>query len=66
MNKPLETLSIILPMEKKMPTGKFFHPEHLSLVTRKGVFPYDYVDSTEKLYERDLPPQVSFYNRLNE
>jgi hypothetical protein len=66
MNKPLETLSKILPMEKKVLTGKFSQLEYLSLVTRKGVFPYDYVDSVEKLYERVLPLQASFYNRLNE
>jgi hypothetical protein len=33
MNKPLETLSKILLMEKNVLTGKFFQPEHLSLIT---------------------------------
>ena len=32
---------------------------------RKGVFPYDYFDSLEKLTETKLPPIEEFYSRLN-
>ena len=32
---------------------------------RKGVFPYEYVDSWEKFNETALPPKKDFYNNLN-
>ena len=33
---------------------------------RKGVYPYDYVDSVDKLVETALPPNEAFYSRLND
>ena len=33
---------------------------------RKGVYPYDYVDSVDKLKETALPPKEAFYSQLNE
>jgi hypothetical protein len=39
--------------------------EKLTLLTRKGVFPYDYVNSEERLRETELPPRTAFYNRLH-
>ena len=44
---------------------KFFHDEQFDLVRRKGVFPYDYVNSITKLSETKLPPQEEFYSELN-
>ena len=35
-----------------------------SLLTRKGVYPYDYVTSIEKLQETKLPPKEAFYSLL--
>ena len=37
-----------------------------SLLTRKGVYPYDYVSSLEKLSETQLPPKEEFYSKLND
>ena len=37
-----------------------------SLLTRKGVYPYDYVSSLEKLSETNLPPPEKFYSYLND
>ena len=37
-----------------------------SLLTRKGVYPYDYVSSIEKLSETQLPPKEGFYSNLND
>ncbi|RLU21807.1 hypothetical protein DMN91_006183 [Ooceraea biroi] len=34
------------------------------LLTRKGVFPYEYVDSVERLHETRLPPCESFHSSL--
>ena len=37
-----------------------------SLLTRKGVYPYDYVTSIDKLKETKLPPKEAFYSKLND
>ncbi|CAG2246902.1 unnamed protein product [Mytilus edulis] len=44
----------------------FPNPEHFSMLLRKGVFPYDYVDEESKLEERSLPSKENFYSRLSE
>ena len=36
------------------------------LLTRKGVYPYDYVSSLDKLSETQLPPKEEFYSQLND
>ena len=44
----------------------FKDPNALDLLTRKGVYPYDYVSSIEKLSEKQLPPKEEFYSKLND
>ena len=39
--------------------------EKTPLCLRKGVYPYDYVGSPEKLSETQLPPKSAFYSKLN-
>ena len=36
------------------------------LVTRKGVYPYDYIDSFDKFNATSLPSKQSFYNHLKD
>ena len=38
----------------------------MKLLCRKGVYPYDYMDSVERFKERQLPAPSNFYNRLND
>ena len=44
----------------------FTDPAKQDLLLRKGVFPYDYVDSPERLLETQLPTAAEFYSLLNE
>ena len=44
----------------------YYSDEKFNLLTRKGVYPYEYMDSFEKLKETKLPPKEAFYSRLNE
>ena len=46
-------------------TEKYFGDGNSNLMTRKGVFCYDYIDCWEKLEEPVLPPRSAFFNRLH-
>ena len=35
-------------------------------MTRKGVYPYEYMDSVERFQEPQLPPKEAFYSSLTE
>ena len=45
---------------------KHVFKKNTELLTRKGVYPYDYVSSLDKLSETHLPPKEEFYSRLND
>ena len=38
---------------------------NFDMLLRKGVFPYDWINSLEKLDETKLPPKEAFYSKLN-
>ncbi|XP_011858631.1 PREDICTED: uncharacterized protein LOC105556165 [Vollenhovia emeryi] len=38
--------------------------DDFEVLTRKGVFPYAYVDSVDRLRETELPPREAFYSSL--
>ena len=40
--------------------------EKTPLISRKGVYPYDWMNSFVKFSEEKLPPKEKFFNRLNE
>lgn len=42
----------------------FSNPNEFDLVKRKGVFPYEYVNSFQRLKETQLPPIEEFYSQL--
>ena len=39
--------------------NKFF------LLLRKGIYPYEYIDSQKKFNEKKIPPKEAFYRELN-
>ena len=43
-----------------------YNEEQTSLLRQKGVFPYEYVDSFERLAETKLPPKEAFYSKLTD
>jgi hypothetical protein len=45
---------------------KHTEADKVSLLLRKGVYPYDYMDSVEKFDKETLPPQECFYSVLND
>ena len=69
MASKLSTLAdnLITPeFEKFRETAKHFFTEDMQLVTRKGVYPYEYTDSWNKLEETNLPEKSDFYSTLTE
>ena len=45
---------------------KAAYPQNIDLLTRKGVYPCDYVSSIEALTETQLPSKQEFYSKLND
>ena len=43
---------------------KRYYAEDKLLLTRKGQYPYEYMNSSEKLKETQPPPKEAFYSRL--
>ncbi|XP_075210257.1 uncharacterized protein LOC142317586 [Lycorma delicatula] len=66
MASSLDYLVKTLPDDKFFHIKKFFNQSDLSLVTRKGVYPYEYTSSWDTLEETSLPPKEKFYSSLTE
>ena len=64
MSSSLDKLVSNLPAEALKYTGERFKNEKLSLMTRKGVYPYDYMDSFSKFNKTELPTKEEFYSIL--
>ena len=63
----LEKLALYLD-KNKLRQHKFLNlsTENFDLLTRKGIFSYEYVEWVEKLKEAELPSRESFYNLLTD
>ena len=67
MPSSLKKLASYLGNNDKSIMRKFCQNDReFSLLTRKGVFPYDYISSWKKLEEENLPPKEAFYSKLND
>lgn len=61
---PASLDSLVKNLPELIEVKKFYNCQELTLLTRKGVFPYDYVSSWDKLEVTSLPSKEEFYNRL--
>ena len=64
MGSSLASLAGNLPSNGFKNLERKYSGEKLELAKRKGVFPYDWFDSIEKLYYPSLPPMEEFYSKL--
>ena len=65
MPTSLDSLVNNLPKDAFYSVKREYGEKNLELLTRKGVYPYDYMNTTEKLKETELPPKEAFYSKLN-
>ena len=65
MAASLDSLVNNLPEDAFNNLKKYYTGDKLSLVKRKGVYPYQYMDSLERFKETKLPPKEAFYSKLN-
>ncbi|XP_051864347.1 uncharacterized protein LOC127566360 [Drosophila albomicans] len=67
MPSSLDTLAGNLSEENfNVLKSQYKNKSDFELLRRKGVFPYEYLDSVEKLDETSLPPRSKFYSNLTE
>ena len=67
---------LLAPLDKLVAANKLeafqitthYEPDHQKrgLLMRKGVYPYEYVDSWERFEETKLPPKEDFYSKLSD
>ena len=65
MNSSLDKLVNNLEKNDFKNMEKYFNGEQLCLLKRKGVYPYEWLDSVDKLNETHLPPKKAFFSKLN-
>jgi hypothetical protein len=69
MASSLDKLASYLPMSHKLILRREFSylsESQMKLLARKGVFPYDFIDSVDKLDCTTLPLKKHFYNHLTD
>jgi len=64
MASSLDALTRNLTKEQCNTIGKYHSGKKLDLLLRKGCYPYDYMDSLDRLEETQLPPKEAFYSKL--
>ena len=65
MSSSLDRLVSNLPDEAFKYTSEVFKNEKFNLMKKKGVYPYDYMDSFKKFNKEQLPSKEQFYSILN-
>ena len=65
LNKSLDYLTSTISDEDRISLKQEFGEENYKLLTKKGIYPYDYFDKKEKYLETELPKKEKFFNKLN-
>ena len=65
LNKSLDYLTGTINDEDKISLKQEFGEDNYKLLTKKGIYPYDYFDEKEKYCETELPEKQKFFNKLN-
>ena len=65
MSSSLDKLASNLPKDDLIYTCKAFKGKRLELLSKKGVYPYDFMDSFKKFKSKELPTKEQFYSILN-
>ncbi|XP_057311370.1 uncharacterized protein LOC130649159 isoform X1 [Hydractinia symbiolongicarpus] len=65
MSRGLGSLADNLSDDQCKNLRKFFNDEQFNIMRRKGVYPYEYVDSFDRFNETRLPSKDDFYSKLN-
>ena len=66
MSSNLDKLVNNLPKDNLIYTSQVFKGKKLDLMSKKGVYPYDFMDSFEKFNQTKLPAKDQFYSILND
>ena len=64
MSDSLESLVNNLPDDGFNNLERYYKGEKLSLVKRKGFYPYEYMNSLKRFKENKIPSKEAFYSRL--
>ena len=66
MSSSLDKLVSNMRKEDIKYTSTTFYGYKLDLMSKKGIYPYDFMDSMEKFENKELPKIEDFYSMLNE
>ena len=64
MNKSLDYLTKTIDDNDRISLKQEFGKNY-QLLTKKGIYPYDYFDNTKKYNEQKLPDKEEFFNKIN-
>ena len=64
LNKSLDYLTGTIDDNDRISLKQEFG-ENYKLLTKKGIYPYDYFDNTNKYNEQKLPNKEEFFNKIN-
>ena len=66
LNSSLDKLVKNTPKANLSITRSYIEQAKFNIITRKGVFPYEYMDSFDRFEETQLPPKENFYSSLSD
>ena len=65
LNKSLDCLTGTIDDDDRISLKQEFGLDNYKLLTKKGIYPYDYFDEKQKYNEIELPKKDKFFNKLN-